>query len=554
MTPSSSADQHAEDESDQRPAAATGATSSSSSSLTHPNPGAWGISDVQDQEFLASYLRDAKANFGHRLQDGEDHHHYHHREAETESEDGWRHRAAASASTSAAAAAAAASSSSLYLQQGLAGFIRTPHLPATWYTAETHEPVKTGPLLERQLSDEDHHQQEEEQKDNGTLLFFLRDNNGKDDENIKDNDRRRDPKVFYSDASRRIEEHLNGGSALLAQHTLDVEADNLDVPYQEPNLGCLSYGSHFCSVQQDYPKAIMKWIDDKFATILSNFSLPSTPELEAGGPLFGADPVPPADDAPCESRRSDLQPSWVQDENTGAWVLVVQTMSLQQWIRLDECMRDPKVFYSDASRRIEEHLNGGSALLAQHTLDVEADNLDVPYQEPNLGCLSYGSHFCSVQQDYPKAIMKWIDDKFATILSNFSLPSTPELEAGGPLFGADPVPPADDAPCESRRSDLQPSWVQDENTGAWVLVVQTMSLQQWIRLDECISKDISCVMHYGKMSSHTSLFWSHVVNHRTLGRNGLYDSKRMNFRGLPTQCHILHQHRNDEYYSDHRRR
>jgi hypothetical protein len=69
-----------------------------------------------------------------------------------------------------------------------------------------------------------------------------------------DKKRKKEPFVFYSDWTRpnhTIERHLTGS---LADHVVDVEADNEDLPYQEPNIGCLAAGSNFCSIQQDFPK------------------------------------------------------------------------------------------------------------------------------------------------------------------------------------------------------------------------------------------------------------------------------------------------------------
>lgn len=276
------------------------------------NPGAWGISDVQDQEFLKVYLKEAKQNFGDKLADPP------RIELSEKSRIELSERLAAEQFPV------------------LAGFIRAPHLPSSWYTAETHEPVK------KQLFDEEDYSQDDTLDDDSAthLAPFTTEVEEPVEISTEISDRPEEirPFVFYSDWTKpnhTIEAHLKGS---LEDHVIDIEEENEDLPYQEPNIGCLAKGSNFCSIEQDFPKAIMGWIDEKFAEILSNFSLPNTPEAEAGGPLFAVsrDYITP-DDAPCESQRSDLQPSWVRDEKTGAWVLVVQTMTLQQWVRLEEC-------------------------------------------------------------------------------------------------------------------------------------------------------------------------------------------------------------------------
>ncbi|CAG0891764.1 unnamed protein product [Darwinula stevensoni] len=112
-----------------------------------------------------------------------------------------------------------------------------------------------------------------------------------------------------------------------------------------------------------------------------------------------------------------------------------------------------------------------------------------------------------------RAIFKWLDEKFSGILSNFSVANSPE-EPAGPVLASDHR--LQDSPCESTASDVQPSWIRDEKTDEWVLAVQTMPLQQWIRVEHCLSIGVRCqyVLPYYRSvceernSLHQLLVWN----------------------------------------------
>jgi hypothetical protein len=128
------------------------------------NPGAWGISDYQDEQFIKSYLQDAKENFGDKLEgnlnnNGNNFNNNNNQKtrgsgnsrAKLQAQGAIKH-VSDTASVGAGdgiisllerrlGRAEAAKEEEKFVDSPFAGFIRVPHLPSTWYTAETHEPI-----------------------------------------------------------------------------------------------------------------------------------------------------------------------------------------------------------------------------------------------------------------------------------------------------------------------------------------------------------------------------------------------------------------------------